>query len=199
MLTLDEGKFLVKLARQTVESYLRTGKKMLAPTTAEKLRERRGVFVTLTKNEELRGCIGHPLPTMPLVEAVMDAAISSATRDPRFHPVSAEELRDVKIEVSVLSEPEVIKVKNPREYPKCIVIGRDGLMIEWSGYAGLLLPQVPVEYKWDAEEFLSHLCMKAGLMPDHWLRKDVIISRFSAQIFAEKSPSGEVEEHTLGQ
>jgi uncharacterized protein (TIGR00296 family) len=71
-------------------------------------------------------------------------------------------------------------------------------MIEWSGYAGLLLPQVPVEYKWDAEEFLSNLCMKAGLMPDHWLRKDASISRFSAQIFAEKSPGEEVEEHTLG-
>ena len=189
---------MVKLARQTIEGYLRTGKKIPAPKTTEKLLERRGVFVTLTKNGELRGCIGHPLPTMPLVEAVMDAAISSATGDPRFHPVGAEELRDVKIEVSVLSEPEVIKVKNPREYPKRIVIGRDGLMIEWSGYAGLLLPQVPVEYKWDAEEFLSHLCMKAGLMPDHWLRKDVSISRFSAQIFAEKSPGGEVEEHTLG-
>lgn len=197
MLTLEEGKFLVKLARQTVESYLRTGEKIPTPTTTERLRERRGVFVTLTKNGELRGCIGHPLPTMPLVEAVMDAAISSATRDPRFPSASAEELRDIKIEVSVLSEPEVIKVKNPREYPKYVVVGRDGLMIEWSGYAGLLLPQVPVEYKWDAEEFLSHLCMKAGLMPDHWLRKDVSISRFSAQIFAEKSPGGVIEEHTF--
>ncbi len=198
MLTVEEGKFLVKLARQTIESYLRTGKKIPAPAATEKLRERRGVFVTLTKNDELRGCIGHPLPTMPLVEAVMDAAISSATRDPRFHPVSAEELRDIKIEVSVLSEPEVIKAKDPREYPKHVVIGRDGLIVEWSGYAGLLLPQVPAECKWNAEEFLSHLCMKAGLMPDHWIRKDVAISRFSAQIFAEKSPGGEVEERTLG-
>jgi uncharacterized protein (TIGR00296 family) len=194
---LDEGKFLVKLARQTIEGYLRTGKKPQAPKASEKLREKRGVFVTLTRDGELRGCIGHPLPTMPLVEAVMDAAISSATGDPRFPPVSVDEMRDIEIEVSILSEPELIKVKSPREYPKCIVIGKDGLIVEWSGYAGLLLPQVPVEYGWDAEEFLSHACMKAGLMPDHWLQKGVRISKFSAQIFAEKSPGGEVEERVF--
>jgi len=194
---LDEGKFLVKLVRQTIEGYLRTGKKPQAPAVSAKLRRRRGVFVTLTKGDELRGCIGHPLPTMPLVEAVVDAAISSATRDPRFSPISVDEMRDIKIEVSVLSEPEIIKVKSPREYPKCIVIGRDGLIVEWSGYAGLLLPQVPAEYGWDAEEFLSHACMKAGLMPDHWLQKGVCISKFSAQIFAEKSPGSEVEERVF--
>jgi len=194
---LDEGKFLVKLARQTIEGYLRTGKKLQAPAVSAKLRGRCGVFVTLTKDDELRGCIGHPLPTMPLVDAVVDAAISSATRDPRFSPVSVDEMRDIKIEVSVLSQPEVIKVKSPREYPKCIVIGRDGLIVEWSGYAGLLLPQVPAEYGWDAEEFLSHACMKAGLMPDYWLQKGVCISKFSAQIFAEKSSGGEVEERVF--
>jgi hypothetical protein len=191
---LEEGKFFVKLARQTIEGYLRAGKKPQAPNVGAKLKGRRGVFVTLTKDGELRGCVGHPLPTMPLVEAVIDAAISSATRDPRFLPVSVDEMRDIKLEVSVLSEPEIMKVKSPREYPKCIVIGRDGLIVEWSGCAGLLLPQVPAEYGWDADEFLSHACMKAGLMPDHWLQKGVCISKFSAQIFAEKSPGGEVEE-----
>ena len=196
MLTLEEGKFLVRLARQTIEGYLRTGKKPPAPKTAEKLRERSGVFVTLTKHGELRGCIGHPLPELPLVDAIIDAAVSSATRDPRFPPVTLEELPEIKIEVSVLSPPERIKVKSPREYPKCIVVGRDGLIVEWSGYAGLLLPQVATEYGWGAEEFLSHTCMKAGLMPDHWLRRDMEISKFSAQIFAEKSPGGDVEEHT---
>lgn len=195
MLTLEEGKFLVKLARRTIEGYLHTDKKPPAPKTAEKLHKRSGVFVTLTKHGELRGCIGHPLPELPLVDAIIDAAVNSATRDPRFPPVTLEELPEIKIEVSVLSPPELIKVKSPREYPKHIVIGRDGLVVEWSGYAGLLLPQVATEYGWDAEEFLSHTCMKAGLMPDHWLRKDVEISKFSAQIFGEKSPGGEVEEH----
>ena len=197
MLTLEEGKFLVELARRTIETHLR-GKKPLAPKVPPKLRERSGVFVTLTKRGELRGCIGHPLPTTPLVDAVMDSAISSATRDPRFPPVSLEELPGLEVEVSVLSKPELIRVKNPREYPRSIVIGRDGLVVEWSGYAGLLLPQVPVEWGWGAEEYFSHACMKAGLMPDKWLTEDVRISKFSAQVFKEKGPGGEVEERKLG-
>lgn len=199
MLTLDEGKSLVKLARETIETYLREGRKPRVPKVPAKLREHRGVFVTLNKGGELRGCIGHPLPTTPLVNAVIDSAISSATRDPRFPPVTLEELSALEVEVSVLSKPEPIKVKSPREYPKHIVIGRDGLIIEWLGYAGLLLPQVPVEWGWDAEEFLSHACMKAGLMPDHWLREGVQISKFSAQIFRERGPRGEVEERKMAQ
>jgi len=198
MLTLENGKFLVKLARRTIETYLREGKKPPAPKVPQKLCDCCGVFVTLTKRGELRGCIGHPLPTTPLVEAVIDSAISSATRDPRFPPIKLEELPELEVEVSVLSKPEPIKVKNPREYPRSIVIGRDGLIVEWSGYAGLLLPQVPVEWGWDAEEYLSHACMKAGLMPDQWLSEGVRISKFSAQVFREEEPGGEVEEWELG-
>lgn len=196
MLTLEEGKSLVKLARRAMETYLRSGKELPAPKVA-KLREPLGVFVTLNRRGKLRGCIGHPLPRLPLVEAVIDSAISSATRDPRFPPVKPEELPELEVEVSVLTKPEKIEVKNPRDYPKSIVIGRDGLIVEWSGYAGLLLPQVPVEWGWDAEEFLSQACMKAGLTPDYWLRRDVRISKFSAQVFREKSPGGEVEEREL--
>jgi len=197
MLTLEEGKLLVKLARRTIETYLREGRKPQAPKVPAKLRERRGVFVTLNKGGELRGCIGHPLPQMPLIDAVIDSAISSATRDPRFPSITPEEFPEVEIEVSVLSKPEVIKVKSPREYPKHITVGRDGLIIEWSGYAGLLLPQVPVEWGWDIEEFLAHTCMKAGLMPDYWLREGVRISKFSAQVFKERKPCGEIEERAL--
>lgn len=199
MLKLDEGKLLVELARKTIETYLREDRKPQVPKVPAKLREHRGVFVTLNKEGELRGCIGHPLSTTPLVDAVIDSAISSATRDPRFPPVTPEELPALEVEVSVLSKPEPIKVKSPREYPKHIVIGRDGLIIEWSGYAGLLLPQVPVEWGWDAEEFLSHACMKAGLMPDHWLHEGVRISKFSAQVFKERRPGGEVEERKMAQ
>ena len=199
MLTLKEGKLLVKLARKTIETYLHEDRKPQVPKVPAKLCKHRGVFVTLNKEGELRGCIGHPLPTTPLVDAVIDSTISSATRDPRFPPVTPEELPALEVEVSVLSKPEPIKVKSPREYPKHIVIGRDGLIIEWSGYAGLLLPQVPVEWGWDAEEFLSHACMKAGLMPDHWLREGVHISKFSAQVFRERRPGGEVEEQKMTQ
>ncbi len=199
MLTLEEGKLLVKLARETIETYLREGRKPRVPKVPAKLRERRGVFVTLNKGGELRGCIGHPLPTTPLVDAVIDSAISSATRDPRFPPVAPEELPTLEVEVSVLSKPEPIEVKSPREYPKHVVIGRDGLIIEWSGYAGLLLPQVPVEWGWDAEEFLSHACMKAGLTPDYWLREGVRISKFSAQAFRQRKPGGKVEGRKMAQ
>jgi uncharacterized protein (TIGR00296 family) len=197
MLNIDEGKFLVKLARRAIENYLSTGKKLPPPKVVEKLRERRGVFVTLKKRGELRGCIGYPLPVLPLVGAVIDAAISSAVKDPRFSPLEFEELPAVQIEVSVLTPPEEIKVSDPRDYPKNVQIGKHGLIVEWRGYAGLLLPQVPVEWGWDPEEFLSQTCMKAGLMPDCWLNRDVKISRFSAQIFAEKRPGGEVEEISL--
>ncbi len=194
VLSLEEGILLVKTARQTIETYLRDIKTPPKPKVPAKLKEPHGVFVTLTKDGELRGCIGHPMPTMPLIDAVIDSAISSATRDPRFPPVKPDELSKIEVEVSVLSKPEHLKVKHPREYLEFIVIGRDGLIVECEGYAGLLLPQVPVEWKWDAEEFLSHACMKAGLTPDSWLDKRVCIQKFSAQIFSEKEPNGEVEE-----
>ena len=196
-LSLEEGKLLVELARRAIETYLRTSEKIPAPKVSAKLREPRGVFVTLTERGELRGCIGHPLPRMPLVEATIDSAISSATEDPRFAPVSLDEMRRIKIEVSVLTSPELIRVKKPQDYPKQIELGKHGLIVEWAGFAGLLLPQVPLEWKWNVEEFLSHTCVKAGLSPDHWLREGVRISRFSAQVFAETEPGGKVDERPL--
>lgn len=195
--TLEEGALLVKTARRTIEIYLREGKPPPALKVPPKLKEPYGVFVTLTKHDELRGCIGHPMPTMPLIDAVIDSAVSSATRDPRFSPVEPDELSEIEVEVSVLSKPEPLKAKNPSDYPSLIVIGRDGLIVERGGYAGLLLPQVPVEWEWDAEEFLSHACMKAGLTPDAWLDKNTRVQKFSAQVFREKKPGGEVEERRL--
>jgi len=197
MLSLEEGTLLVKTARKTIETYLRDGRILPRPRVPSKLLEPRGVFVTLTKQGELRGCIGHPLPTMPLIDALIDSAISAATRDPRFPPVTPEELAEIEIEVSVLSKPETVKVSHPKEYPRHIEIGRDGLIVEGMGCAGLLLPQVAVEYGWDAEEFLSNACMKAGLMPDCWLEKGVRISKFSAQVFSERKPGGEIVERKL--
>ncbi len=197
MLNLEEGRFLVKLARKSIEEYLTTGKKSMPGSFPEKFREPCGVFVTLTKGEELRGCIGFPLPRLPLIEAVVEAAISSARSDPRFPPVNLEEMKEIKVEVSVLTPPELIRVKDPRDYPKLVKVGRDGLIVEWGGFSGLLLPQVPVEWKWDAEEFLCQTCMKAGLGADCWLRKDVRISKFSAQVFTEIEPGGEIEEKKL--
>ena len=202
-LTLEEGKLLVSLARKAIETYLKTGEIIKPPENVpEKLREKCGVFVTINtvRNDrrELRGCIGYPYPTDPLINAVIDSAISSATRDPRFPPMTFDELDHVVFEVSVLTPPELINVENPSEYPSKIKIGRDGLIVERGFFKGLLLPQVPVEWRWNEEEFLCQCCMKAGLPPDCWLMKGTKIYRFQAIIFEEVSPKGEIVRKELG-
>ena len=203
-LSLEEGKFLIQLARSAVKEYLKTGKTVKAPAnTPKKLFERCGVFVTINslKNGEkmLRGCIGYPYPTNPLVEAVIDSAINAATQDPRFYPLSLGELGKVVFEVSVLTPPEAVEVKNPKEYVTKIKVGEDGLIIEQGIYKGLLLPQVPVEWGWCEEEFLCHCCIKAGLPPDSWLTKGTKIYKFSAIVFEEETPQGEVKRLQLGE
>jgi len=201
-LSNEEGEFLVRLARKAVEEYLKTKKKISLPLEAsEKLRRPCGVFVTINRLENgrkvLRGCIGYPYPMMPLVEAVTDSAISAATRDPRFYPLTFEELEKVVFEVSILTPPEKIEAENPMEYPSKINVGEDGLIIEHGIYKGLLLPQVPVEWRWDAEEFLCHCCQKAGLPPDCWLLKETKIYKFQAIIFEEETPKGEIKRKSL--
>jgi uncharacterized protein (TIGR00296 family) len=203
-LSLEEGKFLIQLARNAVKTYLETGKTVKAPEeTPKKLFERCGVFVTLNslKNGEknLRGCIGYPYPTSPLVEAVIDSALNAATRDPRFYPLSLSELDKVVFEVSVLTPPETVEVENPKEYLSKIKVGKDGLIVEKGAFKGLLLPQVPVEWGWCEEEFLCHCCVKAGIPPDSWLTKGVKIYRFHAIIFEEETPQGEIKRLQLGE
>ena len=197
-LTQEEGGFLVKLARRAVEEYLTTGKILKMPSdVSTKLMERCGVFVTINSVErdgghELRGCIGLPYPTKMLAEAVIESTISSATQDPWFYPMKADELDQVVFEVSVLTPPEPVKVEKPREYCSKIKVGRDGLIIERGYYKGLLLPQVPVEWKWNEETFLCQCCIKAGLTPDSWLLKDTKIYKFQAIIFEEATPKGKI-------
>jgi uncharacterized protein (TIGR00296 family) len=185
----------------TVEQYLKTGKILKATVNAPaKLKEKRGVFVTINKIEkdkegkhELRGCIGFPYPTHMLAQAVIEAAISSATQDPRFYPMRAEELDQVVFEVSVLTPPEAVEVTNPKDCCSKIKVGKHGLIVERSYCKGLLLPQVPVEWKWDEEEFLCQCCLKAGLPPDSWLLKDTKIYTFSSIIAEETEPKGAVK------
>ena len=197
-LTEEEGKFLIQLARTTVKKYLENGEKIAAPKdTPKKFFEHCGVFVTinsLRQNEkELRGCIGYPYPTSPLVEAVIDSAINAATQDPRFEPLSLNELGKVVFEVSVLTPPEPVEVSNPKEYISKIKVGEDGLIVEKGYYKGLLLPQVPVEWGWCEEEFLCQCCVKAGVPMDSWLTKGVKIYKFKAIVFQEETPLGEVK------
>ncbi|MDT8782966.1 MAG: TIGR00296 family protein [Candidatus Bathyarchaeota archaeon] len=198
-LTQKEGEFLVALARNTVTQYLLEGKQMKTPEESPpKLLEKCGVFVTINtfKNGEksLRGCIGYPYPISPLVEAVIDSAINAATQDPRFEPMTKDELDKVVFEVSVLTPPQPVESPSPKEYVKKIKVGQDGLIIERGYHKGLLLPQVPVEWGWDEEEFLCQCCMKAGLPPDSWLTKESKIYKFKAIIFEEEGPNGKVKQ-----
>lgn len=201
-LSLDEGKFLINLARNTVKEYLENGETAKPPKdTPKKLFERCGVFVTINsvrhEEKELRGCIGYPYPTSPLVEAVIDSAINAATQDPRFFPLSMDELDSVVFEVSVLTPPEPIQVDNPKQYVSQIKVGEDGLIVEKGFCKGLLLPQVPVEWGWCEEEFLCQCCVKAGLPLDSWLTKGAKVYKFKAIIFEEESPHGEVKRLSL--
>jgi len=187
MISEEEGEFLVKLARKSIENYVREGKIIQVPDDVNPiLREERGAFVTLHRNGDLRGCIGYPEPVKPLAQAVVEVAVSAATQDPRFPPVTLAELDQIQVEVSVLTKPELIEVQKPSQYLEKIEVGRDGLIIEMGIYRGLLLPQVPVEWNWDIEDFLANTCMKAGLSPDCWLQEGVKIYSFQSQIFEEE-------------
>jgi len=206
--SLKDGEYLVKLARRTVQYFFETNQvyKVDPSSVPEKLKVKTGVFVTINRyirksgdeiEKELRGCIGFPYPIKPLYIGVIEAALEAAFNDPRFPPLKRDELNRVIFEVTILTPPEEIKVTTPLEYLRKIVIGRDGLIIEKGFYRGLLLPQVPVEYGWTVEEYLMHLCMKAGLPPNSWLDKDTKIYRFSGKIFTEVSPNGQIVEETL--
>jgi len=199
-LSLEEGEFLVRLARDAIVEYLRSGRKIRREPPSERLREKRGVFVTLKRHpsDELRGCIGFPEPVKPLVEATVEAAISAATNDPRFPPMrDPREMKEVRVEVSVLTPPRRLEVSNPKEYLERIEIGRHGVIVRRGANSGLLLPQVPVEEGWDVMEFLSHACLKAGLPPDAWCSPDCEVYVFEAQVFEEVEPEGEVREKRL--
>ncbi len=198
MLTKSEGEMAVQLARTAIQECLGSNKNIRTDNFPPVFREKRGVFVTLNKRshtKELRGCIGRPYPVMPLGEAIIASAVNAALEDLRFDPVRKEELNDIVIEVTVLTVPKLIKAK-PRDIPEKIVIGRDGLIVVTERSQGLLLPQVAVEHNFDAVEFLSQTCMKAGLMPDAWLTGAKVFS-FEGQIFEEVEPCGEIREKIL--
>lgn len=194
MYELKDGMTAIKIARKTIEHHLNKKKDPKFEVPKHFL-EKSGIFVTLNRypDHTLRGCIGYPEPHMPLIDALIDAAKSASTRDPRFPPVNEKELDRIIIEVSILTPPKLINAKKPSDYLKQLKIGRDGLIIEKGLARGLLLPQVPVEWKWDEREFLSQTCMKAGLLADCWLHEETKIYKFSAEIFTEIKPMGKVK------
>ena len=184
MLTQEDGDYLLKIAKEAIETFVKTNRKIEIPLDCpDYMKGNLGVFVTLNKNQNLRGCIGYPEPIMPLINAIIDSAISAAIRDPRFPQVSENELEDLDYEITVLTKPQLIEVKNPEEYPSKVNIGEDGLIVEKGFFKGLLLPQVATEYNMNSEEFLSHTCIKAGISPNAWLNEKVDIYKFQGQIF----------------
>ncbi len=188
-----DGEVLVRTARTVLTEYLKTGKRiMLSDEVRSMFSFNSGVFVTLNEGEDLRGCIGFPTPDRKLYQSLMDASIASATEDPRFPPVRYEELDKISFEVSVLTPPDVIKVHDPSQYPTMIKVGRDGLIVRWKFGSGLLLPQVPVEYGWNEEEFLAHTCEKAGAPRDCWKQNGTMILRFEGIVFKETRPQGPI-------
>jgi len=193
----DDGIFLAKLARKTVDQYVTQRIKPESPEDiSEKLKVNSGVFVTLNivsgNQLSLRGCIGRPYPNQPLIEAVIDSAVDSATHDPRFPPVSPNELDSILLEISVLTPPKKIEYEKPEDLLNIVKVGRDGLIASRDMWRGLLLPQVPIEWEWDTKEFLEHTCNKAGLPKDAWRDKRTEFMSFQAEIFGEKQPRGNV-------
>ncbi len=190
-LTLEEGRKAVKLARKAIEEYL-ANRKIIKERLEGVFSQKRGVFTTLIKHGELRGCIGFPYPIKRLDEAIIESAISAAVDDPRFEPVRLREMNEIIVEITILTEPEKINAK-PQDLPKFVEIGKHGLLVKKGLFSGLLLPQVAVEFGFDSEEFLSQTCMKAGLSPDCWLT-GAEVYRFEGQIFKEVEPRGDVIE-----
>jgi uncharacterized protein (TIGR00296 family) len=196
----EDGILAVRIARAVVEAHV-DKQKMPDFKVPETFKKKSGVFVTLTTypGDQLRGCIGYPEPIMPLIDAIKDSAVSACSRDPRFPPVKPSELKHIKVEVSLLTPPEEIRVNKPKECVVKVAVGEDGLIVERSWARGLLLPQVPIEWGWDAEEFLCQTCLKAGLMPDAWLQEGTKIFKFQAEVFSESKPGGEVMRRKLGE
>lgn len=187
----EDGRKLIKIARKSIRDFLK-GEKVLTEEELEDENQKysninRGVFVTLKNNQgELRGCIGRPYPDQNLLKAIIDSSIS-ATRDPRFQPVSEDELKNILIEVTVLTEPEEIEIGSEEEAMKKIELGEDGLIIKGKYGTGLLLPQVVVDNDWNELEFLDYTCTKAGLRQGCWKEKETRILKFQGHVFNEKN------------
>lgn len=176
-LTEIEQKLLLDTACLTINNFLENLKSPPPPISEGILKEKRGIFVTLHKNYHLRGCIGYVIGVEPLNTAVIKMAKAAAFEDPRFPPVNKNELKDIKIEISVLTP--LVKVGDINE----IIVGKDGLLLKNRFNQGLLLPQVPVENNWNLIQFLNYTSQKAGLSPDKWKDPETEIFKFQAQIF----------------
>lgn len=185
-LTDPEGKYLLDVARKTIQQELFKDetKPNQSELTSPKFSEKRGTFVTLTTNGDLRGCIGHIIPQESLLEGIKENAINAAFRDPRFNPLSKKEWEKVKIEISILTAPTPLEYSDADDLLKKIRPNVDGVIIKKSFYQATFLPQVWEQLP-DKKEFFTHLCLKAGLDSDEWKKGKLEVSIYQVQAFEE--------------
>jgi len=180
LLNTKQRKELLKLARDTITFYLDEGKPLERDSSDETLQEVMGVFVTLRQNHQLRGCIGNIIGTKPLYFGVRDMAIAAATQDFRFKTVTKDELKDIDIEISVLSPLKQITDTDE------IILGKHGVLVRDAYRSGVYLPQVATETGWSRDEFMNSLCgQKAGMDSGAWKNGKCDIYIFSAEVFGE--------------
>jgi AmmeMemoRadiSam system protein A len=179
LLTKKEQRDLLKIARETIVSYVSSVKVPAIETASRGLNLESGCFVTIKQGGQLRGCIGNFISDRPLYQLVQEMAVSAATRDPRFYPMKQQDLVDFELEISVLSPLERISSVDE------IRVGVHGIYLAKNSFRGVLLPQVATEYGWDRDTFLKHTCLKAGLPENAW-QNDCEIYIFSALVFGEK-------------
>lgn len=177
-LNKEEQKELLAIARESLESYIRTGRRIDVDTETPVLQKKNGMFVTLEKDHRLRGCMGHFEPDTPIGKLAASQVLVSATRDPRFPPVTESELDRIEIEISILSVPEYV------DSYEDIEVGRHGVILEKRGRAATFLPQVAPEQGWDRDTMLDHLAAKAGIGPGGW-REGARFQVYTAQVFSE--------------
>lgn len=184
-LTEEQGKFILSVARKTIEEELFGQKEEEQPDDlAPVFRERRGTFATLTIDGNLRGCIGHIIPQESLIEGIKVNAINAAFRDPRFPAMSQKEWDRVKIEISILTDPEPLSYTDANDLLSKLRPGIDGVILGKGFYQATFLPQVWEQLP-EKEDFLTHLCLKAGLRGDAWRKGDLEVSTYQVQAFEE--------------
>ncbi len=194
MITNEQRKLLIKIARESLEGYFKKKGYTADSKTKSTLNEKRPVFVTLYKAGKLRGCIGFNDSIYPMHEGIAKAALSAAFSDPRFPPLEEEEMKEITISISVLTQPKMIEVRNPEEYLTKIVVGKDGVMTVGTFHSAILLPQVAVENKWDVETFLGHCCRKASLPNNAWRDFNMCrVYKFQSTVYEEISPNGQIK------
>ncbi len=192
MLSSQEAEELIYLGRQAVRSFLRGESFKVSQDLKARFSIKKGLFTTLLTfpDKQLRGCVGVPSPVYPLWYGIVLTSLSSALKDPRFPPLRIEEVDSVLWEISLLGK---VKRVSRKSLPGNLNVGREGLIVERENRTGLLLPQVAIRNRWNAEEFLEHTCLKAGLPKNCWRDSNTKVYKFTADIFEEVEPWGPVK------